>query len=147
MGDSRTRVYDFLGPADLALHLTAPVERTVTSFDHHDLLRYGPSAATHDGTTIDTERGFVALSAVGAGDSQLGVLLAEARGHLVVHQVLGTGGFVFRVQGFELEAVLVLAPVLPLGVYAVGEDAVQLAVLGRPVGVRLVVVVMEAGVR
>lgn len=139
-------MYRLLHPTDLALNFTTPVKNTSTPLHHDHLLRAVPSPATHYVATVHSHRSVVALPPVGALDAQLRILLAEAGRHLVVHQILVAGGFVIGVDGFELEAVLVLLPlVLPLGVDAVG-DGVDLGVLGQAVAVGLVGVPVVAGV-
>lgn len=80
----------FLCPTHIALHLTAPMERTVTSFNHLHDLRVEPPAAAHQVATVHPNGRVVALTAMGALDAQTRVPLAKHRRWLVVHQILKT---------------------------------------------------------
>jgi hypothetical protein len=134
-----------LRSANVALHLTAPMERTVAPLEIHDLLGAVPPSAAHDVATVHPHGGVVAEAAVRALYAQLGVLLAEAGRHLVIHQILNSGGFVLGVERVQLETVLVLTAVLALAVDAVARDGVRFGVLRQPVSVRVVAVVARVG--
>lgn len=97
-----------LGPTQLTLDLTTPVEGTRAPLHHHDLLSPVPPAAAHEVAPVHADASVVALAAVRPRDAQLGVPLAEHRGRFQINQVLHPRGFVFRVVRLQLEVVLPL---------------------------------------
>lgn len=138
LSSSYTRVYSFLRSANVTFNLTAPMKRTVTSFDYDHLLGAITSSTAHYITTIHTHRSIVALSSMSALDTQLRILLAETRRHFVVNQVLHTWWLVIRIDRFQLEAVLVLfPPVFSFCVDAVGYG-IYFRILGQSIAVSLV---------
>lgn len=74
---SQTSMDCFLGPAQLALDLTAPVEGTRAPFHHHDLLSPVAAAAAHQVTPVHADAGVVALATVRSLDAELWVPLTE----------------------------------------------------------------------
>lgn len=122
---SPARVHHLLRPADVALHLTAPVEHAVAPLDHQHLLAPVAPAAAHEVAALNPLRRVVALAAVRALDAQLGVALAKGGWWLVVDEVLQVGRLVLRVVRPQLEVVLVAPGArLSLAVDAVAADAV-----------------------
>lgn len=113
------------------------MERTVTSFRDDHLLRTVPPTAAHYVAPVHPHGRVIAQPPVRPQNAQFGVPLAETGRHLVIDEILNTWRFVFGIEGFQLETVFVLPPVLPLAVDAVG-DAVQLRVFGGAVGMGVV---------
>jgi hypothetical protein len=77
-----------------ALDFAAPVEGARTALDDCHLLGSVSSPAAHQITTVDAYRGVVALTAVGAEDSQAQIFLAKSGGLFEVHEVFWGWGFV-----------------------------------------------------
>lgn len=114
-----------LCPANIALHLTTPVEHAVAPFNHQYLLTPVAPATAHQVATLDPLRGVVALATVRSLDAQLGVAFTEWWGGFVVDEVLQIGRFVLRIVGSKLEVVLVATVSgLAFAVDAVAVDAV-----------------------
>lgn len=101
----QTCVYRLCCPAQLALDLATPVEDAGAPLDHQHLLRLVASAAAHQIAAVDAEAGVVALSPVGAQDTERGILLAERRRLLQVDEVLRPGRLVLRIVRLQLKVV------------------------------------------
>lgn len=122
------------------------MESTVTPLDNNNLLGPVAPATAHNLTSVNPQRSIITQPPMGTLYPQLGVLLAESRRHLVVHQVLHTWRFVFWIKRFELELVFVLfLPILPLGVNTIGHEGVHLGVFWESVGVSFVLIVATVG--
>lgn len=102
----KARVYRLLGPTQLALDLTAPVESARAPLHDHYLLCPVPAAAAHQVTPVHAYTGVVTLPAVRPLDAELGVALAEHGRRLQVDQILRARRFVLRVVRPQLEVVL-----------------------------------------
>lgn len=100
-----TGVYRFFCLAQLALDLATPVEDTGAPLDHIHFLSLVAPAAAHQIAAVNAEAGFVALSPVGAEDTQGGTLDAEIRRRLHVDEVLRPGRFVLRIGRLQLKVV------------------------------------------
>lgn len=70
----QARMNGLLDVTRFAFDLAAPVESAGAPFDHNHFLRPIASSTTHQVTSIHTDRGVVALPAVGALNAQTRVL-------------------------------------------------------------------------
>lgn len=93
----QTCVYRLCRSALLTLDLAAPVEDAVAPLDHHHLLSLVAPSAAHQIAAVDAEAGVVALSSVGAQDTERGILLAETRRVVHVDEVFRPGRLVLRI--------------------------------------------------
>ena len=115
-------MYRLFDSTELTLDLATPVEGARASLHDRHLLRLVASTAAHQVAAVHSDAGVVALPAVSAEDTQLGVLLAERWRGLQVDQVLRPGRLVLRVVGFQLEIVSVsTTQPLPMPVHRVAR--------------------------
>lgn len=102
-------MYRLFRPAQLALDLATPVEGAGAPLDHRYFLGLVAPAAAHQVASVDADAGVVALAAVGAEYTELGILLAERRRRLQVDEVPLPGWLVLRMIRLQLEVVTVPA--------------------------------------
>lgn len=132
----------FSSPANFTFHLTTPVKYAVTPFCHYFFVSAVPSTTAHNIATVYANGGCVTYPAMGPLDAKFGVSLAKTRTHFVVHQVLGTWGFVFGIERFQLKVIFLFPSVVSFAVYAVPGDAVVLEIITEHSSVCFVVSMM-----
>lgn len=102
-------MYRLFRSAQLTFDLAAPVEGAGTPLDYRHLLSLVAPAAAHQVAAVDADARFVALSPVGAQDTEFGILLAERRRRFQVDEILLSRRLVVRIIWLQLEVVAVPA--------------------------------------
>lgn len=100
-------MYHFFCPANVALHLTTPVEHTVASFHYDHFLTSKAPATAHQIAAINPLGSVVTLATMRTLYTQFRVPFTERWGGFIVDEVLQVGRFVFRIVRGQLEVVFV----------------------------------------